>query len=176
MKYIALKTNYALALMITGILVASPAIADKPSWAGGSKGEENEHSDRHDGKKSRHRHDDEESHRDRDESVGRGGEYFGDHQRMIANDYYREQFRTGRCPPGLAKKHNGCMPPGQARKWSVGKPLPHDVEYHDLPPALVVKIGQPPAGHRYVQVAADILMVAVGTGMVVDAIEDLGKK
>jgi hypothetical protein len=22
----------------------------------------------------------------------------------------------GRCPPGLAKKHNGCMPPGQARK------------------------------------------------------------
>ena len=95
---------------------------------------------------------------------------------MIANDYYREQYRSGHCPPGLAKKHNGCMPPGLARKWSVGKPLPHDVVTHEVPSALIVKIGQPPAGHRYVQVAADILMVAVGTGMVVDAIEDLGRK
>jgi hypothetical protein len=28
----------------------------------------------------------------------------------------------GSCPPGLAKKHNGCMPPGQARKaYDVGQ-------------------------------------------------------
>ena len=27
------------------------------------------------------------------------------------------------CPPGLAKKHNGCLPPGQAKKW-VGRSLP----------------------------------------------------
>ena len=26
------------------------------------------------------------------------------------------------CPPGLAKKHNGCLPPGQARKrYNVGQ-------------------------------------------------------
>jgi len=25
------------------------------------------------------------------------------------------------CPPGLAKKHNGCMPPGQARKLARGQ-------------------------------------------------------
>lgn len=25
-------------------------------------------------------------------------------------------YGHGGCPPGLAKKHNGCMPPGQARK------------------------------------------------------------
>ena len=25
------------------------------------------------------------------------------------------------CPPGLAKKHNGCMPPGQARKLARGE-------------------------------------------------------
>lgn len=24
------------------------------------------------------------------------------------------------CPPGLAKKHNGCLPPGQARKLARG--------------------------------------------------------
>jgi len=29
---------------------------------------------------------------------------------------------SGRCPPGLAKKHNGCMPPGQAKKlYNVGQ-------------------------------------------------------
>jgi hypothetical protein len=27
----------------------------------------------------------------------------------------------GGCPPGLAKKNNGCMPPGQARKLSRGQ-------------------------------------------------------
>lgn len=32
------------------------------------------------------------------------------------------------CPPGLAKKHNGCMPPGQARKmyWNQGAYVPRD--------------------------------------------------
>ena len=28
--------------------------------------------------------------------------------------HYR--FASANCPPGLAKKHNGCMPPGQAKK------------------------------------------------------------
>jgi hypothetical protein len=27
----------------------------------------------------------------------------------------------GGCPPGLAKKHNGCLPPGQARKLARGQ-------------------------------------------------------
>lgn len=27
----------------------------------------------------------------------------------------------GNCPPGLAKKHNGCMPPGQAKKYYRGQ-------------------------------------------------------
>jgi hypothetical protein len=35
---------------------------------------------------------------------------------MIVREYYVEQFRSSRCPTGLAKKHNGCMPPGQAKK------------------------------------------------------------
>ncbi|TAN84299.1 MAG: hypothetical protein EPN14_02200, partial [Gallionella sp.] len=103
------------------------------------------------------------------------GEHFGDQHRMAVHEYYRKQFGSGRCPPGLAKKHNGCMPPGQARKWAVGKRLPGDVVFYDVPHALVVQIGQPPAGHRYVRVATDILLIAIGTGMVIDAIEDLGK-
>jgi hypothetical protein len=31
-------------------------------------------------------------------------------------------YGVGGCPPGLAKKHNGCMPPGQAKKmFRVGQ-------------------------------------------------------
>lgn len=26
-----------------------------------------------------------------------------------------EVYETGSCPPGLAKKHNGCLPPGHAK-------------------------------------------------------------
>ena len=32
----------------------------------------------------------------------------------------------GHCPPGLAKKNNGCLPPGQAKKlYNVGQRLPY---------------------------------------------------
>ena len=30
-------------------------------------------------------------------------------------------YGNGHCPPGLAKKNNGCMPPGQARKLERGQ-------------------------------------------------------
>jgi hypothetical protein len=42
-------------------------------------------------------------------------------------------------------------------------------------PLVPVQIGVPPSGYRYVRVASDILMIAIGTGMVVDAIRDLGR-
>ena len=98
---------------------------------------------------------------------------FGDQDRNMVRDYYGGQARGGKCPPGLAKKGNGCMPPGQAKKWAMGRPLPRDVAYHDLPYDLVRRLPPPPAGHRYVQVAGDVLMIAVGTSMVVDAIQDI---
>jgi Ni/Co efflux regulator RcnB len=47
------------------------------------------------------------------------------------------------------------------------------VIYYDLSPRMARKLGRPPAGHRYVRVAQDILLIAVGTGMVVDAVYDL---
>ncbi len=68
------------------------------------------------------------------------------------------------------------MPPGQAKKWRTGRPLPRDVIYYDVPQRLVVQLGVPPAGHKYVRVASDILLIAVGTAMVVDAIDDLGRR
>ncbi|WP_235001417.1 RcnB family protein [Nitrosovibrio sp. Nv4] len=55
----------------------------------------------------------------------------------------------------------------------MGYPLPRDIIFYDLPPHLMGRLGGPGPGYRYVRVAADILLIAVGTGMVIDAIEDL---
>ena len=67
------------------------------------------------------------------------------------------------------------MPPGQAKKWRKGYRLPSDVVYYDVPNSVSIRLGIPPEGHKYVRVAADILLIAVGTGMVIDAIEDLSR-
>ena len=140
-------------LMIAAAVAAGPAYAEKPSWAGG-----------HGNKKE-----------EREARGERGPRGFDQSRREKVREFYARELKRGDCPPGLKKKRNGCMPPGQAKHWQVGERLPQDVVYHDLPSQLKVEIGVPPAGYRYVQVANDILMIAAGTGMVVDAINDLGK-
>ena len=173
MKPVSLKMKCALALVLGGILVAGPVMADKPTWAEGSKSnkhdkdDKDERKDKHDKKKSE-RHDEDEH------SAGKRG-HFEERHRVMVNEYYSEQFRGRRCPPGLAKKQNGCMPPGQAKKWQIGQPLPRDVVYYSVPQPLVTQIGQPPSGYRYVRVGNDILLVGPGTGMVIDAIQNLGR-
>jgi Ni/Co efflux regulator RcnB len=157
------------------MLAIGPAIADKPSWAGGGNSDKGNHQDKSNNQKSE-RQDGEQ--RSRHEGGGpqvKSNEYFGDRHRTIVHEYYSEQFRSGHCPPGLAKKNNGCMPPGQARKWTVGRPLPRDVIYYEVPQPLLVQFDRAPAGYRYVRVDSDILLLALGTGMVIDAIQNLGR-
>jgi Ni/Co efflux regulator RcnB len=173
MKPIALKMQCALALVIGGILAAGPVMADKPSWAGAGKGGKDQRMDQRDEQKGERRDDEAKSRRDSPSAEKRG--HFEARHRVAVREYYDEQFRGGRCPPGLAKKHNGCMPPGQAKKWQIGRPLPRDVIYYSVPQPLVLQIGPPPSGHRYVRVGTDILLLAIGTGLVVDAIQDLGR-
>lgn len=96
-------------------------------------------------------------------------------ERRAVDDYFGQQFRAGKCPPGLAKKGKGCVPPGQARKWRKGQPLPRDVSTYPLPHDLLVRLPAPPIGQEYVRVANDILMIATGTSMVIDAIQDIGR-
>lgn len=102
--------------------------------------------------------------------------YFTDNHRYLIGDYYDQQYRNGHCPPGLSKKHNGCLPPGHTKHWRIGQPLPRHVIYYDLPPMVVQQLGYPPAGHRFVRVASDILLIAIGSGMVIDAISDLNNR
>jgi Ni/Co efflux regulator RcnB len=165
-----------LPLVLMAALMAGSAWAEKPEWAGQGKGGKHEqkdkHGDKHGGSQGGGKKD--AAVRVAPAQISIGG-YFGAPQRVAVQDYYGQQFRAGKCPPGLAKKNNGCLPPGQAKKWAVGQPLPSDVRYYPVPQPVLLQLGAPPAGHKYVRVAADILLIAVGTGMIVDAIQDLGR-
>jgi hypothetical protein len=95
-------------------------------------------------------------------------------QREAARGWYVEKYGRGNCPPGLARKRNGCLPPGHAKKrYVVGRPLAPGTVYAPLPPDLAARIGPPPAGHLYVSLDGDVLKLAVGTLLVVDAIDGL---
>lgn len=138
-----------LAFMAAGVL------AEKPDWAGGGK----------------HKEDKAQRAKAHEDGAHRSG--FSSDERRLVLDYYGVEAGKGKCPPGLAKKRNGCQPPGQAKQWQKGMPLALDVRYYDLPRELRVRLPPPPHNHRYVQIAGDVLMIAVGTNMVVDAIEDI---
>lgn len=149
------------------VLMAGGALADKPSWAG--EGKHREGNARHEERR--------QEERAPDDGRGRGGAAiafsFGSDDRRVVREFYGVEVNKGKCPPGLAKKGNGCQAPGQAKKWRIGQPLAKDVQFYDLPHELRVRLPAPPPNHRYVQVAGDILMIAVGSSMVVDAMEDL---
>lgn len=148
----------ALAALL-GLALGGPALAEKPDWAG--KG------GKHEGKHARKPQ--------REAREPRVGHYFDHGDRERARAWYGQRYAGGGkgCPPGLAKKNNGCLPPGQAKKYAVGQPLPAAVVVYPVPQHVVVQLPPAPAGHKYVRVAADILLIAVGTSMVVDAITDL---
>ena len=94
--------------------------------------------------------------------------------RAIVYQYYRRQFSAGRCPPGLAKKGNGCQPPGQAKKlWVVGQPLPPAVVYQPVPQVVTQRLEPVPAGYEYVRVDDDVLLMDKANRMVADVVNDL---
>ena len=99
---------------------------------------------------------------------------FGDDDRQAASAYFAKKYGKGNCPPGLAKKNNGCLPPGQAKKrYQVGQPLPREVVYVEAPHELVVSLRPCPSGYKYVVVDGDLVKLAIGTMLVVDAIDGL---
>ena len=162
-------------------LVSLPSLGEKPEWADGGKS----------GKPNKQQKHDRDDRRDRDRSEHREvagrqassglsvniqiGGYFEEPQRVLVRDYYVPRMKAGKCPPGLKKKNNGCQPPGQAKGWHRGEPLPAAVVYYPVPAEVQVRLGVPPVGYKFVRVASDILLIAIGTSLVVDAIEDLGR-
>jgi len=171
MSHSTLLRSTTTALIICALLAtSSPALADKPSRGGGNKGDDHNKRERVDHGKGHARKGD----HDRGDK-GRRKVHFAERDRLVIREYYDQEYRAGHCPPGLEKKANGCLPPGQAKKWAVGRPLPPEVVYYELPPAITIRLSPPPSGHRYIRVANDILMIAVGTGMVMEALDDLSR-
>jgi Ni/Co efflux regulator RcnB len=166
MQKLTVRKTHMLALMIAGAFAFNSVHAKKPDWVDDEKSAKQEE------KEWRKAHKRPGKQEERVERV-RVREYFGDRHRTIVHRYFAQEINSGHCPPGLAKKHNGCMPPGQAKKWAIGRPLPRTVTYYTLPPAIVVELGPPPPGYQYVRVADDILLLSIGTHMVVDAIQNL---
>lgn len=74
------------------------------------------------------------------------------------------------CPPGLAKKAVPCVPPGQAKAWVLGERLPADTPWYELRDWRQLGLPKPDDGSRYVRVGSEILLVAIATGIVLEAL------
>ena len=187
------RGSHLFALLLAGSIAAAPALA-QPPWAGGGKGNGNGGGEAKQsvddvggsghGKGNGNGKGGKPQAKSGGEGGGKGastagkspqpGKYFNDHNRDAVQNYYASAGHNGKaCPPGLAKKNNGCMPPGQAKKWQVGHPLPTTVVTYAVPHQVLISLPPVPVGHKYVQVAGDILLIAVGSMMVVDGINGL---
>ena len=172
MQRFMFQMSFILALVFAGIWSTGTSLADKPDWAGDKKRENH----RYEENRENHSYDRrpaQGSYDGRSERGARTSEYFSEHKKKFIHQYYSDQFRKGHCPPGLLKKDNGCLPPGQAKMWKNGQPLPREVIFYNLPPSILEQLGPPPPRHRFVRVAQDILLISIGTGMVLDAFEDI---
>ena len=150
-----MKLSIALGTALSAaVLLGTPAFAkDHDEGGGHGKG------------KGREKHEQREEQR----IEARQGVYFNDNHRAEVHRYYAEHYGGGKgCPPGLAKKHNGCMPPGQARKWDVGRPLPRDVVVYTVPQPVLTYLPPAPVGYRYQRVGGDLVLVHISDRVVVD--------
>lgn len=135
----------AIIFMITGCALATPALADK---GGHGKGHGNS------------KHEIERSHH--------GDVRISSSDRVIIRHYIVEDYHS-HCPPGLAKKHNGCLPPGQAKKrYTIGQP--YYGAWDPLPGAIIGRLGPVPDGYRYIRVDQDVLLMAEASHKIIDAI------
>ena len=169
MKLLALKTRCAMALLIAGIRGRS-ALADKPSWAGNDKGRQ---------ERSRRRVTiarvtarTATATRARTMTVVPMATGATSSRSSTWCALLRRALSWALRSPGLAKKHTaacrrdrprngGSVTSCRARRDLLrGSRIAGDTDRSS------------PAGHRYVRVAGDILMLAIGTGLVVDAIAD----
>jgi Ni/Co efflux regulator RcnB len=164
-----------LALALASALVAAPGFAKDKGDDHPGKGH-GKHAQKEEAKAEKRAAKEQEKERkhadkrgDRDEI--RPGAYFNDQHRTHARQYYSEHYGSAkRCPPGLAKKNNGCMPPGQAKKLAVGQPVPTGVTLYPVPQPVIVQLPPPPYGYRYARVGNDIVLVQNRNQIVIDVI------
>ncbi len=90
--------------------------------------------------------------------------------RKILHSYLEDRYKKS-CPPGLAKKHNGCQPPGQAKKnYTLGHYLPDYVHAESVPTYILKQLHPAPIGTQYVMVDQDVLLIGEATKKIIDAV------
>ena len=156
-------------LAIASLLFAGTAFAkdkgDDHDNGGGKHG--NKHSQKEDKKAEK-----KAEKREREEI--KQGAYFNDQQRTFVREYYTTTYKDGkRCPPGLAKKNNGCLPPGQVRNWAVGQPVPRNVIVYPVAQPVIRMLPPAPVGYRYERIGGDIVLVQQQSNIIVDIIQVL---
>jgi Ni/Co efflux regulator RcnB len=168
-------THRIVALAIASLFMGAPSFAKDKDDDGHGKG--NKHSQKHEAKAEKHQAKAEKkagkqaAKRERKEI--KAGAYFNEQQRARVREYYVKEYGDGlRCPPGLAKKHNGCMPPGQAH-WDVGQRLPAGVPVYSVPQPVLVYLPAAPYGYRYHRIGNDIVLVQIQGNIIVDIIVGL---
>lgn len=161
------------ATLLVALAFVGTASAAPPPHAGGpdNKGH-GSWQVRHAGNPDRDHHHDHGFHGEHEEDID-VGDFFDEDERELIRDYYRGRWDRGFCPPGLAKKHNGCLPPGQARKWTLGERLPDDVAYYRVPEDLEERLGEDSPAYNLIRVGAAILRVTAADGVVVEVLEIL---
>jgi len=115
------KAGFFRSILVAGVLTsflitAGPALAKKPEWAGNDKGGKHHSGGGYEKQRGNDR--DRGGHRESyrsDHGDRRSHRHFSDQHHVVINNYYVNQWKSGPCPPGLAKKRNGCVPPGMRK-------------------------------------------------------------
>ena len=97
--------------------------------------------------------------------------------RDAAFAYYRDEVAAGRCPAPLVRRDKACVAPAAtpAKAWKLDQTLPDSVKAEAPPPGLIAKLSPSPAGHQYMRVDNDILVVGIGTRNVAALVVDLSR-
>jgi hypothetical protein len=95
--------------------------------------------------------------------------------RTVVRTRADNRYGANSCPPGLAAKGNGCLPPGQARKlFNVGQRIPTGYNFYtpygEIPVAYRDRYGLPTDG-RYIYREDSIYVVDPTTSLVTRIID-----
>ncbi len=90
---------------------------------------------------------------------------FNDHDRRVIHEYYADQRKHKRMPPGLAKR-GGNLPPGLAKR----DVLPPGLQEYALPNALEAQLTPLPGAYVRMRIGADLVLIDRRTRVVLDVI------
>ena len=174
MTYLS-RTHHIVALAIASLLLAGPALSKGKGDDDGEHGNgKSKHAQKYEDKQDKREAKEYKKAEKRERKEIAPGTYFNDQQRTVVREYYVQTYANGKkCPPGLAKKNNGCMPPGQVRNWVVGQPVPRGVTIYTVPQPVILQLPPAPYGYRYSRIGGDIVLVQQQNNLIADIIQGL---